>query len=293
MFKIFVFLFFSFFTFWNVLDQAVEESWVWFYQIWVNKWRWAEAARNLIIDIARNIMLPIVISIALILWIFSFYKLKLSTNTDDMKKSAQWLMWWMFWIILMVSAIFIVSNLITQQWDLNVRTWWNLAVTIYNNIIFPFLRLGLFFVSSFLFIILIIHARKMIISKEDVKNKARTIVIRNSLGILLLLWASYLVEIIYWRIQWWNINPTDLWWIAQWAFANKKFISFLWTSINYLMAFTAIAIIVIIIYQSYKLLLNPEDEWNYKSLRRSIVYIFIWMLILFSWYLIANFIIIK
>jgi hypothetical protein len=62
----------------------------------------------------------------------------------------------------------------------------------------PFITLFMYIVIGFLFVILLVHVMRFITSsEEDVTAKAKTIMISNVVGILVILLAKTMVEAVY------------------------------------------------------------------------------------------------
>jgi hypothetical protein len=111
---------------------------------------------------------------------------------------------------------------------------------------------------------------------------------------LIILGATNIVQLIYWKKE--DLAkplPSDLGQVWAGIFANKDTLNLIYSFINYFLSFVAFVVVVIIIWQGYNLLFNPEDDNTYKSLKKNIVYIFLGMVFIVAGYLIVNFLIIK
>jgi hypothetical protein len=110
---------------------------------------------------------------------------------------------------------------------------------------------------------------------------------------LIIIWAKQLVEAVYGKQD--NVlnqsaqNLWDIWW---WILANKN-IPIIYTIINRIMGLTALVVLIIIIFQTFQILVNPEKSENRQKLGKTILYIFIWILIIWTGYVITNFLIIN
>jgi hypothetical protein len=56
---------------------------------------------------------------------------------------------------------------------------------------------------------------------------------------------------------------------------------------------TSLVVLIIILVQTFEILMNPDKAENRQKIWKSILYIFIGILIIGSWYLITNFLIIN
>ena len=281
----------------TVLEQTTTSLWNKIAKTSVSGWSPADRVKNFLVDtVWKRIMIPIIVTIWLLLWFIAFYKLKFSDKAEEQSKALNYIIWWTIWVIIMVSSSFITLKLVSHEWILISKTWTEQAVNLYEQIIFPFLKLAMFIVVWILFVILLIHSFNFIIStSEDVKKHSQTIIIWNIIWILVILGATNLVELVYWTktFEKFQIQPTTLWDIWEGIFKKTWAISLIHTFINYFVSFVAFIVLVIIIYQAYLLLFEPENENNVKILKRNLVYIFLGMLFIVAWYLITNFVIIK
>lgn len=258
---------------------------------------WWEWVKDFLIFIWQKIILPVSIIIWLVVVIIWFYNLFFSEKDDEQKKWLNFITWWVIWIIAMWSAWFIWKQLVWESWgswSLNTFSWNYIADSIYSNIAFPFIKLAIFLVVWILFMILLVHAFKFVTNpSDDTKKHSKTIIIWNTIWIVLILWAKNLVELIYGKIESVSWTPsTNLWDIWQWILAQKN-AYFAYNAINWIMWFMALITVIIIIYQTYLLLTKPEDADTAKKLKKNFVYIFIWILVIWAGYLITNFFIIK
>lgn len=248
------------------------------------------------VGIAKDIIMPIVIVIWLILAFVDFYELAMSDKEDKRKSSRNYLLWWTIWVIIMVSTWFIVSNLVWYNWSSWI-IWTNatkdpasIAAYLYGNIIKKFFVLAMSVIIWILFVVLVISLIKFISSwdKEDVKKHTKTIITWNSIWIFFILFAKNIVEMFYSKVgagtqSFWDqsaiLENRNLWWLS--------------TILNYLLWFLAFIITVFIIYKSLLILLKPDDETTYKNLKKHFLYATLGVLVIWGVYIIANFLIIK
>jgi len=280
----------------SVIDKSTDKLGNKVYKISVSQWMAAEKAKEFIANtIWKKIMIPIIITIWLLLAFINFYKLKFSQKEEDLHKSVNYFTWWSIWIIIMVSSVYILLQLVNEWGKLTVNTWTWEAFLLYEKIFYPFLKLFLRIVVWILFLILLIHTVRFLLStSEDVKKHSQTIIVWNIIWILLILGASNIVQLVYWKKdQLAKSLPSNLWDLWAGIFANKDTLNLIYNFINYFLSFVAFIVVVIIIRQAYNLLFNPEDDNTYKSLKKNIVYVFIGMILIVAGYLITNFVIIR
>jgi len=246
-------------------------------------------------DIGLNIMRPIIIVIWLLIAFIGFYKLAFSDKEDERKTAINYILWWTIWVIIMVSAWFLVDQLVWDSWS----SWilWlqndddplNIADKLYDNIVKKFFVLAMYFVVWILFVILVINLIKFLSSwdKENMNKHTKTIVIWNSIWIVIIIFAKNIVKMFHSKMTNGNANTNVI--------LAEKDNALLWLStfLNYLLWFIAFIITIFIIYQSFLLLMKPDDEWTYKSLKKYFLYAILWVFLIWGVYIIANFFIIN
>jgi multisubunit Na+/H+ antiporter MnhB subunit len=253
---------------------------------------WSRWTRDFIANIATKVVAPIVFLIGILLAFIGFYKLFFSDKEDERKKWLNFVIYGVLWVILAVAWPFIAKTLVWDSWTSGIL-WWNniqwgnVAENLYSQIIIKFFSLFIYLVILVVFIILVINVIKLIATpdKEDTAKHAKTIVVWNSIWLIIMLAAKNIVETFYKKSWYWMntwgpiLENTHLWW--------------LYTILNYTLAFVAFAITVLIIYQAFLLLTKPDDDATYKNLKKYFVYAIIWVLLIGWIYLIANFFIIR
>lgn len=198
----------------------------------------------------------------------------------------------------MTSANFIGTT-IFWSWDganLFRNAWWELlswptiAQNIYRKVLFPFIRFVMYFIMWWLFVVALTRAITLIFSeKEDGLKEAWTIIKRNAIGIVVIIFAKSIVEAIYGKEEEvMKEGAVDLSWVAI-----DTSIPFVYTIINYVLWFVGLLLLIIIIIQAVQMLMKPTDEGTQKKMRRNIIYIAIWLAIMWVSYVIANFLIVR
>ena len=249
--------------------------------------------KDLLIGIWTKILIPILVVIWLLIAFVGFYKLMFSEKEDERKKWVNFVTWGTVWVVLMISAEFITNTLISRVFQ--TSTGWDydpviIANNLYSNIISKFFNLAMYLVIWILFIILLMNLIKFISNpdKDEIKKNTKTIIIWNTIWILLIISSKNIINSFYSKVK---NSAISLW--EQPPILWEKAFPWLYTILNYFLWFLAFAITMFIIYQAFQLLLKPEDESTYKNLKRYFVYSLIWIIIIWWVYLIANFFIIK
>jgi len=258
----------------------------------------SNSIKDLMFSIWTHILIPIIVVIGLLLAFVWFYNLMFSDKEDERKKGLNFMIWGTVWIITMVSASFIANALFGEygtSWIFGLAAWQDydpatVAAQIYDKIVSKFFYLAMYLVIGILFIILVVNLIKFMSNpdKEDVQKNAKTIMIWNTIWIILILFSKNIIETFYSKIQSWAYSLGQ-----QNAILESKSLPWLYTILNYFLWFVAFAITVFIIYQAFQLLLKPEDDATYKNLKKYFVYSLVWVLIIGWVYLIANFFIVK
>jgi hypothetical protein len=109
---------------------------------------------------------------------------------------------------------------------------------------------------------------------------------------LIIIWAKQIVEAIYGKQNAVIKDITNLWEVGSGILADRN-IPILYQVINYALWIASLVILVIIIIQTMNLLMKPDDPAQIKSIKNSLLYMFIGILLLGTWYLIVNFAIIN
>lgn len=286
-----------------------------------DKWAWV-SVKELVAFIAIKILLPIAVLTGLVFAFIGFYKVMTSNSEEESKKGTKYLLRGTIGVIVMVSAAFIVNELVgigdlltgdnagTKGifWSISGDTvaWQVIAAKIYTQLLFPVIKMLMFIIIGILFVILFINLFKYLFSPaEDITKKALTIIIWNTIGILTIILAKYFVETIFGKYDTvtnedrFNTAKNSIWWIYEgwgtnlWTIGTPigdiivnlgKF----YTVLNWLLGLLTLIILVLIIYQGLKLLFNPSDSSTLGSVGKTLFYIFLGILVLGLWYIIAS-----
>lgn len=261
-----------------------------------------EQIRDFLAYVAIKIIIPIFVFAGIIVAIIGFYKLFASTSNETQKEAWDYILRWIIGVIIMVSAWYITNMLVGTDgtgWML----WWvfsgtstsgtELAAQLYTTVLFPFIKIAIYVILGVLFIFAIIHAFKYIFSNgEEIQKQSVTILVYNTMGILVIILAKSMVESVYGSyndiIAWKVDNLGKIW---KGIFNELNFFR-LHTAMNRILWLVTFIILIILVYQGYMLMMNPSDEEVAKKLKKSLWYIFIGILIIGAWYLITNFFII-
>lgn len=260
------------------------------------EWGW-ESIKNFVFNKIVNVITPIIIILGIVIWIIGAYKLFFSDKEEETKKWIMLIVYWVIGIVIILSARYIwkvIFDDMLWSWDTASLSGVDLAQTLYEKIAYPFIKIILYLVLWVLFVVL---AGKTLwfVTKSDWsgQKKAATMIARSAISILVIIWAKQLVEAVYWKqTDVLNKSAQNLWEIGGWILADKS-IPILYTVINRIMWLTSLVVLIIIIFQTFQILVNPDKTENRQRISKTILYIFIWILIIWTWYVLTNFLVIN
>lgn len=252
---------------------------------WV-EW-WLEWVNELIFTLLIEILFPLITLVAIIAAVLGFWQMILSEDESAHSSWMNFLLYGCLGIVVFQSAWFITTQLVGNDGNAGIFSMGEAFENPFvfarelNDAILPFVALWAYLVTWVLFISLLLVALRMLLSKsEEVTKQSTTILIWNSIGIIIILWARYIVDIVY---------KKDAAGVDQVIEVTPTTLSFVYKLLNIGMSLIFFGMVVIIIYVAYLLLMNPWDEDKYSVIRRAIRYMFIGLLWLWFSYLIANF----
>ncbi len=257
---------------------------------------WAELFNEQIIQVITyiiNVFIVIWIAIAFVWW----YKIMTSSKEESVKDWIRLVVFWIIWVIIMVSARFIADRLVGDNWVISREfvqadsnpNWINIASNLYEIVLYPFIKVALYLVIWILFFMMLSKVVKFVTATDDsTKKKALWVILRTVIWIFIILWSKQLVEVVMWRQE--IVLNTEASHISEmWndilKFENIQLISQI---INRVMGLTTFVILVLIIVQWYKMFAKPDDPKNRESLKKTLLYIIIWVLVIGVSYVLSN-----
>lgn len=251
-----------------------------------------------------------VIDIFIVIWIamafFGGYEIMTSDKEEKMKEWIRLVAFGVIWIIIMVSARFLAkslvwdSGIIADQFDRSdglTPNWIQFADRLYNNIMYPFIKIALYFVIWALFFVMAGKVIGFVTSTDEAaKKNAAWIIIRCVVWILIVMWSKQIVEAVMWS-QNKVLNTVDWWptWIDdQWnTILEFGSIPLMAQIINWVMWLTMLIILVLIIIQWYKIFTKPDDPKTRETLKKTILYVLIWVIVIGTAYAISKFLVVN
>ncbi len=259
-----------------------------------------ESITKVIVSVITRILLPLIIFLGITQAMFGYYSIMTSTSDEGKKKWMNYIIWGVVWIILISSASFLAYTLyggVSSWWifrdtSWEILSWVEIASNLYHKMIFPFVKFLMFFIMGLLFIIALVRAINLLLSNKDEWAKQAGAILKwNAFGLLVIIFSKALIEAVYGKEEQ-VINTTaqtldKIWWSLD------KTVPFVFTIINYLMWFIGIFLLVMIIIQAVQILTKPTDEAMQKKLRKNIIYILIWLVVMWLSYVITNVFIVR
>lgn len=264
----------------------------------------AGVTRDELFNLQIKNLIGYAISIFILVWIaiafLGGYKIMTSNSEDSMKDWMRLVVFGIVWIIVMVSAKFLAEwlvwdgGIITKQFDDGVDNpnWIELAKELYESIIYPFIKLVLYLITWILFIMMAIKVISFVVSTDETaKKKAWWIILWCAIWIFIILWSKQIVEAVMWRQQSiFEATPKELEQIWNKIFHFES-IPLIAEIINWVMWLTMFVIVVLLIVQGYRMFVKPDDPKNRERLKKTLLYIIIWVLIIGASYAISHIII--
>jgi hypothetical protein len=108
------------------------------------------------------------------------------------------------------------------------------------------------------------------------------------------MWSKQIVEAVMWRqAEVLNRNAQRISWWSEAGWTWEEILEFesiplIAQIINWVMWLTMFIILVLIIIQWYKILTKPDDPKTREGMKKAILYILIWVLVIWASYIISN-----
>lgn len=278
-------------------NSSLESAINWWNDV-VTSGRWANLFNDQVLTIIGYF-----IDIFIVVWIavafIGGYKIMTSDKEESMKEWIRLVVFGIIGIIIMASARFLAEwlvwgdGVISGQFVGTNPSWIDFSENLYNNIVYPFIKIALYFVIWILFFVM---AGKVIgfatATDDSAKKKAGWIIIWCVIWILIVMWSKQLVEAVMGKQE--KVleatNRIDEQWNSILEFENIPLIT---QVINWVMGLTMLAIVVLIIIQWYKIFTNPDDPKTRESLKKAMLYIIIWVLVIGASYIISQVLVIN
>lgn len=265
----------------NKIDWPVAELWVG----WV---------KSFIYDLIDRFAVRVAVLVGILFAMLALYKIMFTEDEKSLAQVRGLLMWWMVWIIIIMSAKFMGKILYTDILS-NGEVWVDgfntitIVSQIYDLLLYPLLKIAFYIMMSVLFVILLIRVFSFVTSSvDDIRKKSMQIIISTTLWLFILIASKQLVEWVYGKEALIRNNAavtvTDVWW----AFLSNANIPIIYDIIQRVMWLSWFVILALIIFQTFKMLTNPTDEKVLWDMRKTLLYAVLGMLVIWAGYLIVN-----
>lgn len=248
-------------------------------------------------DKVISVVFPVLIVVGVLVAMIGLYSLL--TNPDKIKDGMNMILYGVIGILLLYSARYlstvIFADLWMQAWSTETPSMVNLISNIYNKMLYPFLKLAIYFSLGVLVIIMMSRVFTYITSQDDgVKKKALGVVTWSTVGMLIITGAKQIVEAVYGKqdtvLKW---NPAQTLSEIGTTVLNPKSIPIIFSVINWALGIISLVLLILIIWQTYQMLTKPDDESTFKSLKQTIIYALWGLILIGAAYLLANLLIIN
>ena len=248
-----------------------------------------------------------IIDIFIVIWIavafLGGYTVMTSDSEDKMKEGMRLIIFGVLWVIIMMSANFLAEwlvwedGIITGQFDSAAGdnpSWVQMAQKLYEKIMFPFIKMALYLAAWALFFVMAAKVITFAISTDETaKKKAWWIIIWCVVWIFIIMWSKQLVEAVFGK-QDAVLNDKARWINEVWnplpEFHSIQLIS---QVINWVMWLTMFVVVVLIIIQGYRMFTKPDDPKNRERLKKTLLYVLIWILVIWASYVISNIVVLN
>lgn len=249
--------------------------------------------RSWFFSLIDNLIVPGMTILGIFFALLLLYRTMFSQDKDALKGLKWIVLRPIVWFILIFTARFAGYTLydITHQGTIGQGEFSLVEIVSqsYDTLIFPFLKIGFYLMMAVLFIILLIRAFSFVTgSDEEVRKKAWTTIIWLTVWLLLVIGSKQLVEWVYGKEEQVRnaaaLNVSDI----GSAFLSTKNIPIIYDVIQRVVWLAWFIVLVMIIFQTFKLLVDPTNEDNIKSIGKTLLYVVIGMLVLGAGYLLVN-----
>lgn len=260
----------------NPLDDIKSDNHIWIWTRW-----WVEWISELTMTVAQSLK-NIFIALASIYFLIITLKLLFAewSSDEEFTKFKKWAEWITVWIIVMQIAYSYVSMIY------NKKIWAALSTWLIENIAQPLIKL-LETAASLFFVAVMVFAFYKIVTSgwDDEKAKSwKKSVWFAILWFLVIKVSKFFVEAVYSKtlcnVEW--VTSCTNRSLSDWARLAFEII-------NWLNSFVWIAVVIMIIYAGAQIIFSNGDDEKIKKAKKSLIYIFMWIILLIMNYLILTF----
>ncbi len=239
-----------------------------------------------------DVLFPVILIAGVLIAMIGLYQVLVSGDAAKVKEWSTMMFYGVIGIIIMFSAKYLTTVIFSDIFlggvgeAMTTTDWIN---KLYNNIVFPFIKIAIYLSLGFLVIMMMIRVFTYITAQDDgTKKKALGVITWTTIGMLFIIAAKQIVEAVYGKqetvLKTWVQNLSGI----GTQILNPKEIPILFTVINRSLALVSLVLLVMIILQTYKMLTKPDDAATFWSLKKTIIYALWGLLLIGSAYLLSN-----
>jgi len=249
---------------------------------------WAKWTYSLLVRVAKDLKNLFFVLATLYLFIIVIRLLYTWDSEEWFTKFKKWVIWTSVWIFVMQWAYSYVKTLYDKD------VWQTLAFNFIDNIVNPLIWMLEIFASVIFLLMAIIAFYQLITANgnEETTKKWKMTIVYAIIWFILIKLAKVTVEWVYWKI---NCDNDIAWVLSDNSITclDKAeidwFAKILLEIINWTNSFIALVVVLMIIYAGVQAMTSWWDEEKLKKAKKSLIFIFIWLLILATNYLILVF----
>ncbi len=253
-------------------------------------WKWG--IKTFIYLLIDKIAIPGAVFVWILFAVLALYKIMFSEEENKLSEIGWLITWGVAGIVIIMSAKFIWSvlyNNILWTGEMGTLSMVDIVSKTYNLILWPLLKIAFYIMISVLFILLLIRVFSFVTSdSQEIKKKSTQIIISSIVWLFVMLGAKQLVEGVYGKEE--LIRNSAAVTITQigGSFLSDANIPLIYGIIQWVMGLSGFILLAIIIFQTYRMLINPTDEENTSRIKNILLYALIGMLVIGAGYLIVN-----
>ena len=244
------------------------------------------------IDRILDILVPLIITLGIAIAMYGGYKMMASNKEEALKEGGSLVLYGVIGIIVIVSARFLTNTLVDSVIQENLvggLHWIDMATSLYEKMLIPFLKLAAYLSMGALFFILAGRVFSFLTSNDEgVRKKAVGMIWRTVIWILIIMAAKQIVEAVFGRRhEVLNQNADTLGDIWTGIFEAQN-IPIIYEILNRVMGLSAFVVLILIIFQTFQMLTKPDDPEVAKKIKKTLLYVAIWVIVIGTGYIISN-----